>query len=39
VYDSPKPPEVRADDKEISSFPVPLDPKAVRVVPVAEMFK
>lgn len=39
VYDAPKPPEVQADDKEISAFPVPIDPKAVRVIPVAEMFK
>ncbi len=39
VYDAPKPPEVQADDKDIAAFPVPLDAKAVRVVPVASMFK
>jgi zinc protease len=39
VYDSPKPPEVQAEDKDIAAFPVPLDPKAVRVVPVASLFK
>ena len=38
-YDSPKPPEVQAEDKEIARFAIPLDPKGVRVVPVSEMFK
>jgi hypothetical protein len=30
---------VQAEDKEIVRFPIPLDPKGVRVVPVNEMFK
>jgi zinc protease len=38
-YDSPKPAEVQSEDKEIAAFPIPLDPKGVRVVSVGEMFK
>jgi zinc protease len=39
TYDAPKPPEVQAEDKEIARFPLALDAKNVRVVPVNEMFK
>ena len=39
AYDSPRPPEVQAEDKEIARFPVPLVASGVRVVPVSEMFK
>jgi zinc protease len=39
AYDAPKPAEVQAEDKEIARFPIPLDPKRVRVVPASEMFK
>jgi zinc protease len=39
VYDSPKSPEIQAEDKEIARQPLPVDAKSVRVVPIAEMFK
>ncbi len=38
VYDSPKPDDVRAEDREIERFPIPLRHEDVRVVPVAAMF-
>jgi zinc protease len=39
AYDAPKPPEVQAEDKEIARFPIALDSKRVKVIPVGEMFK
>jgi zinc protease len=39
AYDAPKPPEIQAADKEIAKLPLALDAKAVRVIPVGEMFK
>jgi zinc protease len=39
AYDAPKPPDVQAEDKEIARFPLSLDPKRARVVPVGDMFK
>ncbi len=39
AYDSPKPADVQAEDKEIARFPVPLEAKNVHVVPVTEMFR
>jgi len=39
AYDAPKSPEIQAADKEIAKLPLSLDAKAVRVIPVGEMFK
>jgi zinc protease len=39
AYDSPKPPDVQAEDREIVKFPIPLEAKNVRVVPVGDLFK
>jgi zinc protease len=39
AYDSPKPAEIQAEDREIVKFPVPIDPKNVRVIPFDQMFK
>lgn len=39
TYDSPKPPEVLAEDREISTYALPVRPDDVRVVPLAEVFR
>jgi zinc protease len=39
AYDSPKPADVQAEDKEIARMAVPIDARSARVVPVAELFK
>ncbi|MEO7112500.1 MAG: pitrilysin family protein [Polyangiaceae bacterium] len=39
TYDTPKPPSVLKDDAEIQKFSIGIDPKNVKVVPVADMFK
>ncbi len=38
-YDAPKPAEIQAEDRVIAALPLPLDPKAVRVLPVSDLFK
>jgi zinc protease len=38
-YDSPKPPEVLSEDREIAEYALPVRPEDVRVVPVAEVFR
>ena len=38
TYASPKPKEVLAEDEEIASYPLGIAAKAIRVVPVEEMF-
>ena len=37
-YTSPKPPEVLAEDKEISTYPLKIKREDVKVVPVTELF-
>ncbi len=38
TYASPKPKPVLAEDEEISSYPLGIDAKSIRIVPVDEMF-
>ncbi len=38
-YDAPKPAEIQAEDRVIAALPLPFDAKAVRVVPVSDLFK
>lgn len=39
TYDTPKPPSVLAEDRDIGAYPLELRPENVRVVPVAEVFR
>jgi zinc protease len=39
TYDSPKPAEVLAEDREIQAFPLAVRPEDVRVVPLADVFR
>lgn len=39
TYDSPKPAEVVAEDREIATYPLHIRPEDIRVVPLAEVFR
>lgn len=39
TYNSPKPPEILAEDKVIEKFPIPVKAEAVTIRPVAEVFQ
>ena len=39
TYDSPKPAEILAEDREIQAYPLAIRPEDVRVVPLAEVFR
>ncbi len=39
TYESPKPPEVMAEDREIATYALPVRAEDVRVIPLAEVFR
>ena len=39
TYDSPKPPAVLAEDREIAAYPLPVRAEDVRVIPLAQVFR